>query len=163
MQKLITIGHKDQHYNAARVYKYRTCHFRTEQPLLRVSGTRNTCGLLRVDVGTSVSTSTFQALCRLGGRRARASGVWLATESHLCAYTVTCLRSGIVRFPALQLFPHQALHLLPVYLTVPTQSRILARDLKTQWKPGCCVLCYVFYTEMGLEILGEMSMSLIHI
>lgn len=100
----------------------------------------NTCGLLRVDIGTSVSTSTFQALCRLGGRRARASGVRLATESHLCAYTVTCLRCSIIRFPALQLFPHQALHLFPVGLTVPTQARILARDLKKQWKPGHGVL-----------------------
>ena len=105
----------------------------------------NTCGLLGMDVGTSISTSTFQALCRLGGRRARVSGVGLATESHLCAYTMTCLRSCIIRFPALQLFPHQALHLLPVDLTVPTQSRILTRDLEKQWKPVQCVQ-YVIYS-----------------
>lgn len=90
----------------------------------------DTRGLLHVNIGTSISTSAFQALCGLGGRRPGASRVWLTVESPLCAHTMTRLRRRIIRFPALQLFPHQALHLFPVDLAVTTQSLILTKKLR---------------------------------
>lgn len=44
------------------------------------------------------------------------------------------LGGGVVRLPALQLLPHQPLHLLPVHLVVTAQALILEGAKGTGWK-----------------------------
>jgi hypothetical protein len=87
---------------------------------------------LHVHIGTPISTAAFHALCGLGGGRAGVSGTRLTAEPHWRAYTVTYLGSCIIGFPALQLFPHQLLHLFPVDFTVTTQSVILRMEKESR-------------------------------